>query len=241
MAAGIDFSQYKALSFDCYGTLIDWEAGITAWARAWQSETGAPVSAEQFLADFAKTERVVQSERPSDRYPLILADVGRRIAASHGLQMSEAAATSFGQSVGDWPAFADSTETLRSLRERFKLVILSNVDRASFARSQETLAVAFDAIITAEDVGSYKPDPQNFDTLLATIDGMGIPKHALLHVGESLFHDIVPATRDGIDVVWIDRGGASGRPRASGSASGDIKPLATFPSMKSFADAALLT
>ncbi|MEL7302652.1 MAG: haloacid dehalogenase, partial [Pseudomonadota bacterium] len=110
----------------------------------------------------------------------------------------------------------------------------------SFARSNERLGVRFSAIVTAEDVGSYKPDPRNFDTLLATIDGMGVPKHQLLHVAESLFHDIVPAVRDGIDVVWIDRAAEKAGPRASGGAgTSDAKPLATFTSMAAFTAAAL--
>lgn len=239
--AMINFNDYKALSFDCYGTLIDWETGIADWVRAWSARTGTRLSPEAFLEAFPKHERSLQTERPDLRYSLLLADVARRIAAGYGVAISDEDAESFGQSVGDWPAFEDSTDALRALAERYKLVILSNVDRTSFARSNERLAVKFDVILTAEDVGAYKPATTAFDSLLATIDGMGIPKHALLHVGESHYHDIEPANRDQIDCVWIDRSGARGLPRASGPGVAQGKPLATFPSMKALADAAMLT
>jgi 2-haloacid dehalogenase len=238
----IDFSHYRALSFDCYGTLIDWESGILNWARDWRERTNSAISPAAFLEGFAIHERAVQGEQPSLRYPLLLGEVARRICASNGIKISDEDAESFGQSVGDWPAFPDSTEALRALAERFKLVILSNVDRSSFARSNERLAVKFDVILTAEDVGAYKPSTENFDALLATIDGMGIAKHALLHVGESMYHDIEPANRDQIDVVWINRNAERMNPRASGvGASRSGTPLATYGSMKEFAEAALLS
>ncbi|MEM9027441.1 MAG: HAD family hydrolase [Pseudomonadota bacterium] len=233
------FDTYQALSFDCYGTLIDWEAGISSWAEGWIARTDATMSAQDFVAAFGRHERNVQSETPELRYPLILAEVLRRIAAEKDVTVSDDDAESFGASVGNWPAFEDSTTSLRVLAERYKLIILSNVDRSSFARSNERLGVRFDAVITAEDVGAYKPSTKSFDTLLATVDGMGVPKHALLHVGESYHHDIEPAVRDGIDVVWIDRGRSTGRPRASGAIGTDAEPLATYESMSEFARAAL--
>ncbi|MEO1265157.1 MAG: HAD-IA family hydrolase [Pseudomonadota bacterium] len=237
----VDFSTYRALSFDCYGTLIDWESGIRAWVDGWIAKTGVETTADAFLRAFNRHESAVQAAEPSERYPLILAEVARRFARDAGLTVSDEDAEAFGASVGDWPAFEDSTSALRRLRERFELIILSNVDRLSFARSNEQLGVTFNSVITAEDVGSYKPDPQNFDTLLATADAIGVPKHQLLHVGESLFHDIQPANRDGIDVVWINRGGVRDTPRASGGTdSAQLgKPVATFTSMSDFADAAL--
>ncbi|MEO0729626.1 MAG: HAD-IA family hydrolase [Pseudomonadota bacterium] len=236
----LDAARYGALSFDCYGTLIDWEAGITNWAADWQAR-GGQIKPRGFLQAFSGHERAVQAEQPSLRYPDVLAEVARRIAAAQGEPISDATAESFGASVGDWPAFPDSTEALRRLGERYKLIVLSNVDRTSFARSQERLAVRFDAIITAEDVGSYKPATANFDTLRATVDGIGVPVHALLHVGESLYHDIQPANRDGLDVVWINRAvERDSAPRASGGVSEDATPLATYPNMKAFADALLL-
>ncbi|MGF1648956.1 MAG: HAD-IA family hydrolase [Hyphomicrobiaceae bacterium] len=235
----INFAQYQAISFDCYGTLIDWEAGMLTWLRRWIDDRDLTVAPDAVLACFARREREVQAETPAMRYPDVLAEVLRRASRELGISVSTEDARAFGASVGDWPAFQDSTSALRQLRERFKLVILSNVDRASFARSNERLAVKFDAVITAEDVGSYKPDPRNFDTLLATLDGMGIPKHRLLHVGESLFHDVAPANRDGIDCVWIDRAAGREGVRASGTAVTSAVPLATYPSMAAFAKAAL--
>ncbi len=238
----VDFQHYQAVSFDCYGTLIDWNTGIATWAEAWLAQVapGSEVTPAQFLAAFSRHERTIEREQPTLRYPLVLAEVLRRIGTEFGLPVSEPDATSFGASVGDWPAFDDSTQALRALAERFKLVVLSNVDRSSFARSQERLAVRFDAIITAEDVGAYKPDPANFDTLLATVDGMGVPRHALLHVGESIYHDVNPAIRDRIDCIWIDRSADTGGPTASGNPpTPSVLPIATYPSMAAFTRAAL--
>lgn len=235
----IDFSNYQALSFDCYGTLIDWEQGIVNWAGPWIERTGAPLNPDDVIVAFGRHERAIQQETPDLQYPLVLAEVLRRIGQQFDLSISEDDAISFGRSVGDWPPFEDSTAALRALSDRYKLIILSNVDRASFARSNERLSVRFDVVITAQDVGAYKPSTKNFDTLLATVDGMGIPKHALLHVGESYYHDVEPAVRDGIDVVWIDRGATSGRPRASGAVGESAKPLAIYHSMQEFAKAAL--
>ena len=233
------FDTYQALSFDCYGTLIDWEAGIANWASGWLEGAGADASAGDVISAFARHERAVQAETPDLRYPLVLSEVLRRMGSDLDVPVSDDDARGFGNSVGSWPAFDDSTPALRALSERFKLIILSNVDRSSFARSNERLGVKFDAVITAEDVGTYKPSTKNFDTLLATVDGMGVPKHALLHVGESIYHDIEPAARDRIDVVWIDRGRSTGRPRASGGGATDAKPIATYGSMMEFAAAAL--
>lgn len=235
----INYASYQALSFDCYGTLIDWERGISSWASGWLERHGGPLTAQEFVTAFGRHERMVQAETPQMLYPQVLGEVLSRIGAEFDVAVSGDDRESFGLSVGNWPPFPDSTPSLRALSERFRLIILSNVDRVSFARSNEALGVRFDAVITAQDVGAYKPSTKSFDTLLATVDGMGIPKHALLHVGESHYHDIEPAVRDGIDVVWIDRGRDSGKPRASGAIASDARPLASYGSMAEFAKVAL--
>ena len=137
----------------------------------------------------------------------MLAESLRRIGADLGVEVDAAEAAEFGDSVGTWPAFADSAAALRRLQQRYRLIILSNVDRASFARSNRRLGVTFDLILTAEDIGSYKPDPANFDRLLAEVGPIGVERGELLHVAQSLFHDHGPAQRIGLPSVWIDRYG----------------------------------
>ena len=229
-----DFTHYRALSFDCYGTLIDWEGGILAAAQPWITRHAGKIDEAGFLKAFGRVEREEQSAAPAKLYPQILEGVLRRIGAEHDLDVSAEEADAFGRSVGDWPAFEDSHEALIALARDHKLIILSNVDRSSFSRSNERLGITFDKIITAQDVGSYKPDLRNFEALLAGLADFQISKDQLLHVGESMNHDVVPANQMGIDVVWIDRGKISGRPRASGALPEGAKTLAEFDSMAAF-------
>ena len=140
-------------------------------------------------------------------------------------------------SVPDWPAFADSADALARLATRYKLVILSNVDRQSFAGSNARLGVRFDAIITAQDVGSYKPSPRNFDVLVATVSGLGVADGRLLHVAQSLFHDHVPARAIGLPTAWIDRRGQRAGWGATPPPGIPVKPDFTFPTMDAFAAA----
>lgn len=230
----LDFSRFDALSFDCYGTLIDWEAGITAALRPWWERAGAALNDDDLLAAFSEIESVEQQAHPAP-YPEVLARVMRRLGERFGIPVSDDEAAAFGASVGSWPAFPDSPEALARLARRYRLIILSNVDRASFARSNERLGVTFDSIVTAEDVGSYKPDRRNFEALLRAAAGLGVPQERLLHVAQSLFHDHVPAKAIGLSTVWIDRrsgeGGATPRP------DGPVAYDARFPTLAAFADA----
>ena len=141
----------------------------------------------------------------------------------------------------DWPAFPDSVEALSRLAQRYRLIILSNVDRASFAASNARLGVTFTGIVTAQDVGSYKPDPRNSDALAAEIDRLGIPRHKLLHVAQGLFHDHVPAKRAGLLTVWINRRHAEPGWGATPEPSAPVTPDWTFASMADFADAVAAT
>ena len=196
-------SQFKALSFDCYGTLIDWEAGLTRTLESLRSQVG--LSQDEMLEAFGKVEHEVEEERPGARYSELLTVVHARLAQRFGIPANEDAAHAFGQSVGDWPAFPDSADALRYLKRHFELIILSNVDRASFAKSNERLGVEFDRVFTAEEIGSYKPDLRNFEYLLDRLGENGLEKSDLLHVAQSLFHDHAPANRFGIASAWIDR------------------------------------
>ena len=208
-------SQFTALSFDCYGTLIDWETGLTHALQPLAERSGTP--AEKLLEAYGAIEHQAEAEFPVLRYSKLLETVYRRLAESVGVSPSEADAQAFGASVGDWPAFPDSAEALHYLKHHFRLIILSNVDRASFARSNDRLGVEFDAIFTAEEIGSYKPSLRNFEYLLDRLAAMGVEKPDLLHVAQSLFHDHAPANRLGIASAWIDR-------RAGREGSG-AKPL----------------
>ena len=207
----LNYDNYDALSFDCYGTLIDWESGI--W-RAFQpllvENPHLQIDQNQLLTDFAAFENEIQSNHPGMPYPEVLKSIHNRFALRHDLVTNEELDKSFGTSVGEWPAFPDSIGALADLKKRYKLAILSNVDDAGFAASNAHLAIEFDAIYTAEKIGSYMPDTRNFEFLFAQLlVEQGIPRERILHVAQSLYHDIQPAKILGMDCVWIDRQGLS--------------------------------
>ena len=199
------FSDFDVLSFDCYGTLIDWESGIHSALAPLLSRANVGLSREAVLEAFARIESKQQSLTPAMMYADLLAEVHGQLATTWGVARDPAEDARFGGSIGDWPAFPDTVEALRYLKQHFRLVILSNVDRESFKGSNHRLGVAFDAIYTAQDVGSYKPDPRNFEYLLAHLAQRGIAKTDILHTAQSLFHDHGPAKRFGLASAWIDR------------------------------------
>jgi 2-haloacid dehalogenase len=233
----LDLARFEALSFDCYGTLIDWETGIAAVLAPWAREQGLAVSDEELLLAYADSEAAAEREAASALYPDVLALAFRRTGERLGAPVSDAWAQRLGDSVGDWPAFPDSPEALARLARRYKLIILSNVHRAGFAASNERLRGDFAAIITAEDVGAYKPAENHFRALDATLADLGVDRGALLHVAQSLFHDHVPAKREGLPSVWInrrhDRPGWGATPQPTDEWTYDLE----FPSMAAFADA----
>lgn len=198
-------TDFKALTFDCYGTLIDWESGMVAALAPLVKKTGRPLSRNQVLQAHARHESSQQRHTPTKRYSELLAVVYKRLAEEWGVPASWEECLAYGRSVRDWPAFPDTAEALRALKQRYKLVILSNVDNESFAFSNRKLGVEFDAIYTAEDIGSYKPAAANFDYMLAALSGLGIGKGEILHTAESLFHDHKPANAAGLASCWIYR------------------------------------
>ena len=167
----------------------------------------------------------------------MLSESLRRTGTALGVTVSDDDAAALGGSVGDWPAFPDSAEALARLKRRYRLIILSNVDRAGFAASNRRLGVDFDAILTAQDIGSYKPNPANFDALLSRIDELGVPRDRLLHVAQSLFHDHVPAKAKGLPTVWINRRRDEAGWGATPAPAATVQPDTEFPSMAAFADA----
>ena len=230
----MELSDFDALSFDCYGTLIDWEAGIVAVLAPWAAAAGMAVTDEQLLADYAMHEAAAEVEMPAALYPAILATAMRRLGAQLCIAVAADDAARLGSSVPDWPAFPDSAAALATLAKRFKLIILSNVDRTSFAGSNARLGVTFDAILTAQDIGSYKPAARNFDALLAQTAAMAIPSGKLLHVAQSLFHDHVPAKAFGLPTVWINRRAERAGWGATPPPPADVTPDWTFTSMAEF-------
>jgi 2-haloacid dehalogenase len=201
----VRLSDFKVLSFDCYGTLIDWESGIYGALRPLLEKANLALDRDHVLETFAKFEATQQAATPSMPYSRLLGEVYAKLASHWGLLATTEAAAQFGGSVPAWPAFPDSAESLAYLKQHYTLVILSNVDRVSFAGSNRHLQVTFDEIFTAEDIGSYKPDPRNFETMLRRLRTRGYKKSDILHTAQSLFHDHVPATEVGLATAWIDR------------------------------------
>jgi len=200
-------SDYGALTFDCYGTLIDWEVGIwDALQPLILHNSGSDLTREAALGAFAREESRQQQTSPDLPYPELLSGVHRGIAETFGLESNRDLDAAFGDSVPHWPAFPDSADGLRLLARHYKLVILSNVHRGGIAASVRKLGVEFDAVYTAQDIGSYKPADANFAYLLARLKSdLGLDRSRILHVAQSLYHDHAPANRFGIANAWIDR------------------------------------
>jgi 2-haloacid dehalogenase len=231
-------TDFKALTFDCYGTLIDWESGIWAALQPLLDEEGPEVGRDRALETFGKYESAQQSATPGLIYPALLAGVHRQLAEHWGRATNPAMDARFGASVPDWPAFPDSPDALAALKRQFKLVILSNVDHTSFAASNRRLGVAFDAVYTAEDIGSYKPTPANFAYLLEHVKrDLGLDKGDILHTAQSLFHDHVPADHVGLATCWIDRRKGQGGWGAALAPPEDIETDFHFASLAEMAEA----
>ena len=199
--------DHKVLTFDCYGTLIDWESGIWDALQPLIASSGrADVTRQAALVAFAHHESQHQLDTPDLLYPDLLARVHQSMANDWGMATTTDLDETFGGSVPHWPAFPDTADALRYLKANFKLVILSNVNQTGFAASNRKLGVAFDAIYTAEDVGSYKPNPANFEFMLKHLESdFGLRKSDILHTAQSLFHDHAQAKSFGLANVWIDR------------------------------------
>ncbi|QEX24523.1 haloacid dehalogenase [Hypericibacter adhaerens] len=224
-------TDFEVLTFDCYGTLIDWESGILAALAPWRKRAGIALGNEVLLTLFSEVESKIEAERPTLLYSDLLAATLVEMGERSGARPTESEARAFGQSVKDWPAFPDSAEALAYLHRHYKLAILSNVDRASFAHSARRLGQEFDLVVTAEDVGSYKPALKHFEVALATLAAMGIPKGKVLHTAQSLFHDHVPAKQMGLTSFWIDRRAGRTGTGATKPPPVPVKPDGTAPSL----------
>jgi 2-haloalkanoic acid dehalogenase type II len=234
-------TDFTVLTFDCYGTLIDWETGIwDALQPLLMENEGAEVTRGSALESFGAEEADLEARAPAMPYPEVLASVHRALAKRFGLRTSEELDSAFGASLPHWPAFADTAEALRALARRYRLVILSNVHRAGFAASNRKLGVRFDAVYTAEEIGSYKPSPRNFEFLLERLRAdLGAGPNEVLHTAQSLFHDHVPARVFGIANCWIDRQGLSRGGEWGATAKLRERPEVDFlyPSLRALAEA----
>ena len=218
-------SDFRVLTFDCYGTLIDWESGIWNALQPLIQAGGVAHSREDAMLAFAKHESGQQAETPDMVYSELLGAVHARIAAEWGVAADAAMDSAFGAAIADWPPFPDTPEALQYLQRHYKLVILSNVDRQSFSLTHPKLGVTMDAVYTAQDIGSYKPDPRNFSYAIehAKAD-FGADASEILHTAQSLFHDHRPAAAAGLTSAWIRRPGAiMGH---SGAQAGDTPDVA---------------
>jgi len=233
----VRLTDFEALSFDCYGTLIDWEAGLSAVLTPWARERGLQLTEEQLLTAYSPVEAAVEAEHPAELYPDVLARSMRLLGGKLGAEVTSEDAARLAGSVPGWPAFADSHDALTALGRRFKLIILSNVDRASFAGSNARLGVEFTSVLTAQDIGSYKPAERNFEALIAEAARLGVGPGRLLHVAQSLFHDHVPAQRAGLRTAWINRRHARPGWGATPEPPAPVTPDWEFPSMAALAAA----
>jgi 2-haloacid dehalogenase len=197
----IDLQAFEVLTFDCYGTLIDWETGLLGALEPIREAHGVDADSEWLLARFGALESELEAG-PYLPYRAILGRVLQGIGAGLGFVPTVEEIAAFAASVRDWPAFPDARAALRSLKKRYRLGVISNVDDDLFVHSARRLGNPFDVVVTAQQVRSYKPSTENFERAFETI---GVPRAKILHVAQSLFHDVEPARRLGLATVWVNR------------------------------------
>ena len=201
----IDFSAYRVLTFDCYGTLIDWEKGISELVRPWLAKLDPLLPSDLLLSSFALMQAKFQQVRPV----LLYSDVMRRtwmdIEGTFGWPADPAHADAFARSVGSWPPFSDTVESLQYFERHYRLGILSNVDNSSLRSTLKLLQVPFAMTVTAEDAKTYKPSLTLFNKAIEKLDDNGIARNEILHVAQSKHHDINPGRELGLTTVWVNR------------------------------------
>lgn len=234
----INFQQFEVLSFDCYGTLINWETGILTALKTilsnhniTQENSPVNISDQQLLEMFARRESALE-EKPYSTYREIL----KKVVVAFGVKLNfvptEKELNSLAESIQNWQPFPDTVEALKALKKRYKLTILSNIDDDLFAHTAQKLEIDFDWIITAQQVKSYKPSLQNFEI---AIERMNISPDKLLHVAQSVYHDIVPANSMGLSTVWVnrrqDQAGSGATVAATGKPDLEVPDLKTLVSL----------
>ena len=226
----VDLRGFEVFSFDCYGTLIDWETGIVRAMHQILGEHGLTRSDDDILGLFAELESAAQRP-PYKRYTEVLGIVAEGFAARWGFKITAGQRSRFAASVADWPAFPDSADALDRIGNHVDLVILSNIDDDLFKASALKLGVQFTEVMTAQQVGSYKPDPRNFQAL---VDRIKRPQSSLLHVAQSRFHDIAPANQIGLATAWVNR--RAGQAGGGATPAQEAVPDLEVPDLATLAD-----
>lgn len=225
----LNFDDFSVLTFDCYGTLIDWETGIWEALHPVLAAHNITLASDKALELYGELEAEI--ERGAYReYKAVLRAVLEGFGTRLGFSPTQAELDAFSVSVKDWPAFPDSARALKALANKYKLAIVSNVDDDLFAHSARKLEAPFEWVITAQQVKSYKPAPAHFHTAFERI---GLPRNKFLHVAQSLFHDITTAKSLGLATVWVNRRYAQGGSGATPPAA--ATPDVEVPDMESLA------
>jgi 2-haloacid dehalogenase len=229
----MDFSGFTTISFDCYGTLIDWESGILPVLRTLLGNHGQSLPDAALLELYGEFEAEAESG-PYQSYRDVLQAVVRAFANRLHFEASSAEIRSLGESVRAWPPFPDMVRALHELQKRYKLAVISNIDDDLFAETRKHLGVEFDGVITAERARSYKPSINNFQIALRTL---ALSPDRLLHAAQSIYHDVVPARSLGISTVWVNR--KSARPGVGSVRASLGKPDLEVPDLASLAAATM--
>jgi 2-haloacid dehalogenase len=235
----LDANKYEVLSFDCYGTLVDWESGIISGLRPVLRAHRVEVTDDEILALHAQTEHKLQAASKGGgylKYRDVLGEEVREAGRRWGFEPSPSEVETLPDSVRYWLPFADTVNALRALKSRYELAIISNIDDGLFALTARYLEVEFDWIVTAEQAGTYKPSPHNFELALKRI---GAEPERILHVAESLFHDHAPAKGMGLDTAWVHRRAAKEGFGATPPA--EAEPDLEVPDLESLVDALRLS
>ena len=199
----LNFNQFEVVSFDCYGTLIDWESGILPVLRQLLSSRKIDLSDDATLELFAEFESELEkSQYNYIKYREVLQEIVQEFGKRFNFEPTETELKCLSESIKNWQPFPDTVTALAALKQKYKLTVISNIDDDLFADTAKHLKVELDWLITAEQVRSYKPSTRNFEIALET---MGIPGEKLLHVAQSIYHDIIPALSMGISTVWVNR------------------------------------
>lgn len=226
----VKLSDFDAITFDVYGTLIDWEPSIITFLQAWAGRNRVKASDDDLIMSFDRARAVIQKERPAHLYPEILRRCFDAIAAEYGVSGNVEDREAFARKPHDWPAYPDSHQGLMRLQSRAKIGALSNIDEESLASSCAKLDFRFDIVVTAERVGAYKPDWPHFNTGIADIEALGIPTSRILHIGQSLRADITPANKLGLKSAWVNRPGRL--LGLSGEGAAEARPDLTVASLE---------
>ncbi|MBC7264029.1 MAG: haloacid dehalogenase type II [Chloroflexi bacterium] len=225
----LNFDDFEVLTFDCYGTLIDWETGICETLQPIFARHDVRLTLDKALELYAELES--EAERGEYReYKTVLRMVLEGFGSRLGFTPSQAELQRFAESVKDWPAFPDSAPALQALKKKYKLAIISNIDDDLFAFSAQRLQTQFDWVITAQQARSYKPSLNNFHLAFERI---GLPKGKILHVAQSLYHDIAPAKALGLATVWVNR--RHNKPGFGATPPAQARPDLEVPDLQSLA------